>query len=68
MRPYEEVCRVKSVTDLKIIKALLSRHHIEFFVKGEPFDLLLLHLKDAMQVMVKYDEVTKAKRILAEAA
>ena len=68
MRPYEELCRVSSVTDLKIIKAILAKHHIEYFIKGDPFDRILLHLKDAMHVMVKYDEISKAKRILTKAA
>ena len=65
MRPYKELCRVNRVSDLRLIKALLNKHHIEYFVQGDPFSLLLLHLKDAvMCIMVRHEELLKAKKIL----
>ena len=39
MRPYEELCSVNSVVDLRLIKALLNKHDIEYFVQGDKFDL-----------------------------
>ena len=62
MRPYEELCRITSLADLKLIKAILEKNDIEYFVKGDPSDFLLLHTNDPMSVMVKNDELVKAKR------
>lgn len=67
MRPYEELCRIDSLTDLKLIKAFLDSHNIEYFVQGDPVNLLLFHVKDYMRVMVKYDELPRAKEVLARA-
>ena len=64
MRPYEELCSVNSVVDLRLIKALLNKHDIEYFVQGDKFDLLLLCVKDAIRIMVKHEEYLKAKKIL----
>ena len=64
MRPYEELCSIASLADLRLVKALLNKHNIEYFVEGDPFDLLLLHIKNSIRVMVKYNELGKAKRLL----
>ena len=65
MRPYEELCRVSNIIDLRLVKSLLKKHDIEFFVQGDPFNLMLLHIKDAMRVMVREDELFKAKDLMA---
>jgi len=64
MRPYKELCSVTSLTDLKLIKTLLNKNRIEYFVQGDPLDRLLLHLKHAMHIMVKYSELQEAKKLI----
>ena len=65
MRPYEELCSINSLADLKLVKTLLNKNRIEYFVQGDPVNIFLLHMENAMRVMVKYNELAKAKRLLA---
>lgn len=65
MRPYKELCRINSLRDLKLIKAVLNRHSIEYFVNGDPLDMLLLHIKEEMRVMVRHNQLPAAKRLIA---
>jgi hypothetical protein len=62
---YAEVLITYSMSDVVMIKSILDAHGIKYFFKGERFTQVR-PLVDPARLMVKKDEVEKAKELLKD--